>query len=136
VCFSRHGSLKATVKELVEGSEAGRLHQELRDQLKVRVQNVLLGLVQEKQLSRREWETQYLYLSDQVDRAREQWERRLGLEVGPELMVEVLVEVVRSVGLCPPAEKVAQSLTGRGILVTVAQIESIYQRHDLKKTLS
>ena len=136
VCFSRHGSLKATVKEVVEAAEAGKMHRELRDQLQVRVQNVLLGLVQEGKLSRREWEAQYLYLSDQVERAQEQWERRLGGEVNPALMVEVLLEVVRSVGVCPPAEPIARRLADRGVLVTVPQVEIIYQRHGLKKTLS
>jgi len=136
VCFSRHGSLKATVKEVVEAAEAGKMHHELRDQLQVRVQNVLLGLVQEGQLSRRELEAQYLYLSDQVERAQEQWERRLGGEVNPALMVEVLLEVVRSVGVCPPAEPIARRLADRGVLVTVPQVEIIYQRHGLKKTLS
>jgi hypothetical protein len=142
VCFSYHGSLKFTVAHLVDVAEAGRTHHELRVLLHVRVHNTLLDLVQQKQIQRQQWAAQYLYLSANAERASAQLERRqkLGLaepvrEPAAAVVVEVLLEVVRSAGICPASDHIAARLAARGIVVTVAKIEAIYSRHGLKKTL-
>ena len=67
--FSKQGTLKETTWHLVETSEAGRTHEELRDRLRIRVQNSLLELVREKRIRREPFESVFLYLSADESRA-------------------------------------------------------------------
>src|SRR5271157_2493502 len=73
VCFSRDGSLKATVERLVEQSDAGRTHPELHARLQVRVHNTLLDLVEDRRIARETWRGHYLYVSATAARAESQF---------------------------------------------------------------
>jgi len=143
VCFSREGSLKATVERLVEQSEAGRTHPELHTRLQVRVHNTLLDLVQDRRIGRETWKGQYLYLSAMPARAAAQLSLRQQQPAGlapprPEpptaVIIEVLLDLVHSAKLRPDAEQVAQRLAARGLPVTIDQVEAIFSRYGLKKT--
>ena len=136
--FSRDGTLKATVRRLVETSEAGRMQHELQLRLGVRVHNPLLDLVEDKQLRRDSVEGEYVYLAAARQRATEQLDRRRALPTeappAPALEVEVLLEVIHGARVPPPqAATVAARLAARGIVVSVAQVAAVFSRHGLGK---
>jgi len=63
VGFSRAGTLKQTVSQLVEQAPDGRRHAELRDVLRVRVHNTLLALVAQGGIGRERVGKVNLYVS-------------------------------------------------------------------------
>jgi hypothetical protein len=143
VCYSRDGSLRATVERLVEQSEAGRTHPELRARLQVRVHNTLLDLVQGRRIGRATWRGNHLYLSATPARAASQFRLRQqqAARLAPPLpepptavVIEVLLDLVHSARLRPDAAQVAQRLAARGLPVTVDQVQAIFSRYELKKT--
>jgi len=62
VGFSKKGTLKRTVVDLVHGAEAGRRHDELELIVRIRVHNTLLILVRDMAISRERVEGAYLYV--------------------------------------------------------------------------
>jgi len=145
VCFSRDGSLKATVERLVEQSDAGRTHAELHARLPVRVHNTLLDLVAGRHIGRETVGGRYLYVSANPARAQSQLSLRQQPPAGvvpslPEspaaVVIEVLLDLVQSARVRPDADRVAERLAARGLPVTVDQVEAIFSRYGLKKTAS
>jgi hypothetical protein len=143
VCFSRDGSLKATVERLVEQSDAGRTHAELHARLQVRVHNTLLDLVAGGRIGRQTMRGHYLYLSANPARAASQLSLRQQQPAGPvqsppespaAVVIEVLLDLVQSARVRPDADRVAERLAARGLPVTVDQVEAIFSRYGLKKT--
>ena len=143
VCFSRDGSLKATVERLVEQSDAGRTHSELHVRLQVRVHNTLLDLVEDRRIGRETLRGYYLYVSANPARAQSQFILRQQQSAEPVqpppespavVVIEVLLDLVRSAGVRPDAGLVAARLAARGLAVTVDQVEAIFSRYGLKKT--
>lgn len=145
VCFSREGSLKATLESLVHVSEAGRMHPELAVRLEVRVHNALLDLVRRRRISREQLGSLYLYVSAEPDKAAAQIARRSLIEgaesaarvvrLGPALVIEVLVEVVRGARVVPDPGAICERLATRSVSVTLQQVEDVYQFYRLKKTV-
>ena len=136
--FSKQGTLKETTWHLVETSEAGRTHEELRDRLRIRVQNSLLELVREKRIRREPFESVFLYLSADESRACAQEARRrlqqeTTISVKPFLVVEILLEVVRAARSIPDAGVVAARLVTRGIQVAAEVVTAVYEQHGLQK---
>ena len=145
ICFSRDGSLKATVERLVEQSDAGRTHSELHVRLQVRVHNTLLDLVEDRRIGRETLRGRYLYVSANPTRAESQLSLRQQPPAGvvpslPEspaaVVIEVLLDLVRSARVRPDADPATQRLAARGLPVTVEQVEAIFSRYGLKKTAS
>ena len=143
VCFSRDGSLKATVERLVEQSEAGRTHPELQARLQMRVHNTLLDLVEGGRIGREGWRGHYLYVIATPACAASQLSLRQQqpAELGPPLpepptavVIEVLLDLVHSARVRPDADRVAERLAARGLPVTVDQVKAIFSRYELKKT--
>ena len=143
VCFSRDGSLRATVKCLVEQSDAGRTHPELHARLQVRVHNTLLDLVEGRHIGRQTVRGHYLYLSANPARAESQLILRQQQPAGPvqsppespaAVVIEVLLDLVQSASVRPDADRVAERLAARGLPVTADQVEAIFSRYGLKKT--
>lgn len=143
VCFSRDGSLKATVARLVEQSDAGWTHQELQTRLQVRVHNTLLDLVVGRRIGRETMTGHYLYVSASPARAesqlllRQQQQAGLAqplLEPPPAVVIEVLLDLVQSARVRPDARRVAARLAAHGLPVTAEQVETIFSRYGLKKT--
>jgi hypothetical protein len=143
VCFSRHGSLKATVKYLVEVADAGRTHHELHVRLQVRVHNMLLDLVQSRRIGRESIAGCYLYVSADPQRASSQLSLRRQQaealekpvrESPASVVIEVLLDVIQSAGVRPDAARVAERMAARGLPVSVDQVETIFGSYGVKKT--
>jgi len=137
--FSSHGTLRATVIDLVETSLAGQTHEELQDMLYLRVHDTLRLVVHARQLSRKRFQDAYVYLSAKPERASRQWAERqqAGLleprrELDTSAIIDVLVDVIHHPEDDPDA--VSRRLRGLGRMMTADQIQAIFDRYDLKKT--
>jgi hypothetical protein len=141
--FSRAGTLKSTLVELIADSQAGYTHHELKGLLHVRVHNTLLSLVHEKRVTREHIEKLYVYASGKLERAKEQMVRRREwldaqkkvepvCELPVITVIEVLVEVIRAGQVLIAAPEVVQRLRARGITVTVGEAEQVFSRYGLK----
>ncbi len=146
VLFSRHGTLKATVENMVEQANEGQTHQELQTRLRVRVHNTLLDLVQEQRIGREPLAGQYLYISRDPTRGTAQVARRKEKDVhlvatsetpAASAVIETLLEVIHGTDVQLDAAAVASRLRGRGIGMTVKQVQAVFERYALvKKTAS
>ncbi len=140
--FSVDGSLRKTVRRLVEEAEAGATHQELQQRLQVRVHNTLLDLLRRGEIEReRLWQVYvYLHLDAEV-RATQVTRRRELIERGPpaavpsepeldcEVIIQVLLSVLRHRGADPPA--VVRHLRGRSPPISIAQVRAVFARYAL-----
>jgi len=142
VGFSKAGNLKETIKQFVTQSVAGKTHDELEAQLKVRVHNTLLDLVRTKKIARKTTQGVYLYLSCDPTFSESQLAQRNQLSTKGKqnvlsdwLMIEVLVEIIRSHQLSVNFERVAATLCGRGVNITAVQVKKILGEIGVKKTL-
>ena len=146
VGFARAGTLKRATVELVRTSEAGRTHPELEQLLRVRVHNTLLDLVEEEEIGREPLGGLYIYVSPEEAQAVAQLARRREIlsgqakVLGPlpsTTVIEVLVEAIQAEKIPLAPALVAKRLAGRGIAVSVEQVEQVFIRHGLdveKKT--
>jgi hypothetical protein len=142
VGFSRFGNLKKTVIHLVDQSVAGKTHEELEQQLRLRVHNTLLDLVRSDKLTREAFEGVFVYLSRRSDRAQQQLARhREGVgdsaqDVLPDgIVIEVLAEIIRSNRIQIDQSALLTRLTKRGIRISALQLQRLCVRLGLKKTL-
>ena len=138
VGFSRRGTLKNTVSEMVRGSPAGRTHSELRSLLRVRVQNTLLDLVQIGEISRETPEemAEFLYLHPDSAEAGEQRVRRKSLARKPapppeEKVIVILAETVRTGRVAVSPELVVRRLRAQGADVSVEEVRRVFAAYDL-----
>lgn len=150
VGFSRAGTLKTTVVELVEGSKGGMTPKELVALLKLPVRgslyNTLRELVGKGRLRRQKDKALRLYLSASTGRAQDQLAERQQrtayrqlppTEVPAETVIAVLVETVQVVDVAVAASVVADRLRARDADVTAAQVEQVFAHYGLgpeKKT--
>jgi hypothetical protein len=142
VGFSRFGNLKETVIHLVDQSVAGKTHEELEQQLRLRVHNTLLDLVRSDKLTREAFEGVFVYLSRRSDRAQQQLARRRegvgdsAQDVLPDgIVIEVLAEIIRSNRVQIDQSALLTRLTKRGIRISASQLQRLCARLGLKKTL-
>lgn len=135
--FSRDGTLKATVKRLVEEATAGWTHSELAGILRVRVQPFLQRAVEENELWRESVEGLFVYVhidvpirEVQLERRRESVAREHGeAEISDEVVIEVLLVLIRHPG--SEVGEVVRRLRGRLPPVTRAQVETVFTRYEL-----
>jgi hypothetical protein len=144
--FSREGTLKATLLNLVETAPSGFTHTELKHLLCVKVHNTLLGLVREDRIGREHIEKAYLYISADTGEAAEQISRRRmllaesdkGINILPiTIVVDVLIETIHAEKLRVAPRLISQRLAARGCSVTTRQVEQIFGQYGidaLKKT--
>lgn len=145
ISFSRYGTLKETVVYLIENSETGKTHEELEKLLRIRVHNTLLDLVNSKRIKREKVNLIYLYVHSDDIKSTHQIEGRLGYAavdivaqakpISDLTVIEILVEAIRGSYMRISAVDIASKLVERGINVTTHQVESIFQKYNLKKTL-
>jgi len=146
VGFSKAGNLKETIKQFVKQfvtqSVTGKTHDELEVQLKVRMHNTLLDLVRTKKITRKTIQGVYLYLSCDPTFAESQLAQRNQLPAKGKqnvlsdwLMIEVLVEIIRSHQLSVDFERIAATLCERGVNITALQVEQVLDKIGVKKTL-
>lgn len=143
VGFCQGGTLKAAVRELVEKSDAGRTHQELRDLLHVRAHDELLAHVRAGHLERKLLDDKlWLYLSANASRAAKQWARRQARKkravmlLGPltaAMTIEVLVEVLQSSRVLVTPQQVVQRLHHQGMRVPLEHVQWVFERYELGK---
>lgn len=135
--FSRAGTLKSTLVEVIGGAEAGHTHPELKALMHVRVHNTLFALVREKRVMREQIEKLYVYVSAQKERAQEQVARRREwlagekrgarvFEVPVMSVMEVLLEVIRAGEVLIGPAEVVERLRVRGIRVSISEAEEIF----------
>jgi len=143
VGFSRFGSLKETVIHLVDQSVAGKTHDELEKQLRLRVHNTLLDLVRSGKITREAFEGVFVYLTLRTDGAQQQRLRRRegavdsAQDLLPDgLVIEVLTEIIRGNQVQIDQSAILSRLAERGVRITVLQLEQLCIRLDLKKTLA
>jgi hypothetical protein len=142
VGFSRFGNLKETLIQLVEQSIAGKTHEELEKQLRLRVHNTLLDLIRSGRIAREMFEGVFLYLSIRTDRTQQQLvHRREGAgdsaqDILPDgIVIEVLAEIIRGNRVQIDQSAIITRLAARGIRIAAAQFSQLCTRLDLKKTL-
>jgi len=143
--FSQNGSLKNTVVYLVDGSDAGKFHFDLERQLRVRVHNVLLDLVQSKQIARIKFEGQYLYLSSAKEKSTQQiaqrdqlslQARRIPVFISEPMVIEILAEVIRQSKRHPRADQVASALAIRGLPISEKDVMIVFDQYDIEKKIA
>lgn len=143
--FSQNGSLKNTVTYLVDGSDAGKFHFDLERQLRVRVHNVLLNLVQSKQIERIKFEGQYLYLSSDKARSTKQIQQRdklpmqarhIPVFISEPLVIEIMAEVIRQSKRHPRADQVASALAIRGLPIAEKDVMAVFDQYDIEKKIA
>jgi hypothetical protein len=144
--FSRTGTLKGTLVDLVDVADAGRTHPELEALVRVRAHNALLELLHERKIARERLDRLYLYVSVDGTRAAEQVEGRhraaakavdMEQPLPVELVIAVLVEALQASEGLASGSVVASRLTARGQAVTREQVERVYAEFRLspgKKT--
>ena len=138
--FSKAGTLKNTARRLVESAVAGYTSPELKQRLRVRVQNTLLDLLREQQIAREPIEKVFLYVSREAERAVEQIaQRRDRLEaerharpLAVATVIEILVEVIQSAHNWAPPQEIATRLLAREIMVTTTQVEEVFLHYGLE----
>ena len=139
-CFSRDGSLTATVTRLVQEAEAGWTHKELRSLLHVPSHACLLSAVQSKRIRRERSDGVYLYLSNDpqvADRQRQARQSRirearvgLAIDLDSSLVIEVLLALIRNPNSSPA--QLARLLRGHSPPIRLDQIMAVLQRFDLQ----
>jgi hypothetical protein len=143
--FSKAGTLKATVVEIVHSSNAGMTPKELIHLLKVRIpntlHNALHGLVQSNRISRRRPEGLCLYTHVDPEKGRAQIEaRRVQRQIGVQLAwpvpmettIAVLVEALQAGEVIVSPSEIAARLAVRGLAVTVDQVHRIFSEHEIQ----
>jgi len=143
--FSRHGTLKATLPELVNASTSGLFHRELKPLVRIPVHPTLLTLIGEKALTRESIPGRgLLYLSADEAKAKVQLEARrsalaqekaLREELPATLVIESLLEIIAQSQMRPllSPSLLAYRLVLRGVPATVEQLEQVFERFGLKK---
>ena len=144
--FSRFGTLKATIIELVNKSPIGHTHIELNDLLHIRVHNTLLNLVRENCVGRELIEKTFLYVGAESEHAAEQiFRRRVQLadrkkaisDISTPTVIEVLIETIHAGKVRIAPLLVARGLCARGVSISVQQVEQVFARYGIdteKKT--
>jgi hypothetical protein len=141
VGFSRFGTLKHTVAELVPRAVAGSTQGELAALLRVRVHNTLLDLLRGASLGRRVVEglSELVYVSPDPARSDQQIARRLerlreraeAAMPSDEIVLAILAETVRASRVEVPPDLVVRRLAARNVVVSREAVERVLERFDL-----
>lgn len=151
VGFSRAGTLKSTIVDIIHSSEAGMTPAEALNLLRLKVpnslHNALHGLVKNKKIKRHRLHSLPLYTSidsdiaqNQIAIRREKVKSRLRIPDVPsiEMTIVVLVEAIKAGNVIVSPSTVSARLNARGMGITVEQVEQIFTQYDLqaeKKTV-
>jgi hypothetical protein len=137
--FSRTGSLTKTLISLTANSPAGITAEQLGKKLHCRCHTVLVQLCRKKKLQRQKIGRSFIYLATDFRTAARQ-RQALSVdssqleELPAEIAILILVEFIRN-----PEAGFAQLATtikrGAKVTIEVTQIERLFQRYSLKKTM-
>jgi hypothetical protein len=142
IYFSRDGKLGNTVIRLVRESETGMTQRELQNQLKVRVQVLLLEAVRQDKIRRELVEGFYLYLHNDPTIGNTQLKSRhdriashripqISVKVDEHIIIEVLLILIRQPSYRPV--EVARALRGHVPPITTEQVIEVFFRYDLEE---
>ena len=142
--FSRYGTLRNTIVRLVNLAPAGKTHAELRDRLRLQVQDTVRELKNSDRIDRVLLERLYVYVSIEEETARAQITRRKELieraeavvQLGPTVVLEVLLEIIRASGAWVEPTVIVGRLRSRGMAVTAEQVDSILSEQGIQKKTS
>jgi hypothetical protein len=145
VGFSRAGTLKSTVIDIVDCSKAGMTPAEMLHLLRLKapnsLHNTLHGLVKGNHIQRHRLEGLSLYTSIDSDTAQKQIavrhdkiDRGSQVATAPsiEMIIAVLVEALRAGKVLPSASIVSARLSARGMIITVDQVKQIFSQYGLE----
>jgi hypothetical protein len=149
VCFSKHGNLGETLVYLVETSSTGLTVNELEQQLKTKLGNMLSRLCREQQLGRCFMGREAVYLSADPKRCQQQErKRRKGRELqnlsssdaeparfppgyDSVTVLEILMQVIKTPAL--ESTELAKVLRLRGVKTTAVKVQRVLDFYDIKK---
>jgi hypothetical protein len=136
--FSRVGSLTNTLVDLTTRSPGGMTAEQLGDKLHCRCHSVLVQLCRHGRLERQKLTHSYVYIAVDPRTAAIQRQALTRQSLAPaqlpaEIAVLVLAEFIHN----PESnfQQLAHTLAAKGVTVTVAQIERLFDQHGLKKTM-
>jgi hypothetical protein len=143
--FSKAGTLKATVADIVHSSNGGMTPKELLHLLKIRIpntlHNALHGLVKSSQIRRHRSEGLCLYTHADPDKGQIQIEARCVQKQGDvqlagslpiETTIAVLVEALRVGAVIVPPSEIAGRLAVRGLAVTEDQVNRVFSEYGIE----
>jgi hypothetical protein len=142
ISFSKYGTLKNTLVQLISHSCAGMTHKELKTLLRIQVQNSLTHLVKNNLLQRRLLSEQvFVYLSFDGSQAQAQWQKRLKLNgkalrvtlPSETIIIDILLEVIRGNEREIDEEELSSRLKQRGVKVQQQQLIYVLTYYDIKK---
>ena len=143
--FSKAGTLKATVVDMVHSSSAGMTPKELLHLLKIRIpntlHNALHGLVKSNHISRHRSEGLCLYTHADPDKEQVQIEARrvqrqrggqLARPLSMETTIAVLSEALKAGQVIVAPSEIAARLAVRGLAVTADQGNRIFSEYGIR----
>ena len=140
VLFSEYRTLRETIVRLVERAPAGRTHAELRERLRLRVQDTLHDLTEDQKIDRVRIERLFVYVTieqavarAQIARRKEVHERAAAAALSAVAVLEVLLEVIHGTGVWMAPKVVSRRLEARGVSVSPEQVEGVYREHGIEK---
>jgi len=141
VGFSRYGTLKRSLVQVITHSQAGMTHREMRKLFRVEVQKPLTDLVRTHAVARQWLPSRiHVYLSaDETSVA--QWERRLAIGdkalavalPAQSIRIEILLEVIRAPERTSEEKVLGPRLRKRGVLVKDEEVGCVLAYYDIKK---
>ena len=135
--FSHAGSLTNTLIEMVTSSPAGMTAERLGEKLRCRCHSILVHLYRHGKLQRQKQGRSHVYLAVDPNISAIQFQdvsSALTAHIPAEIAVLVLVEFIRNPN--SSFEQLAGMIAhNKGITVDTAQIERLFEQHNLKKTI-
>lgn len=140
IYFSRDGTLKATVKRLIQKSETGFTQREMQELLRVRVQAFLQVLVKEREVERERLGGIYHYFHAKPEIGKVQLQCRIkrieaakesNVEIDDTIIIRVLIVLIRYPG--SPPDQVIRHLRGYSPPIVLKQVEAVFARYDIGK---
>jgi hypothetical protein len=137
VLFSRDRTLRATITRMVGAAEAGLMHAELQERLRLRVHDTLHDLVEERAIGREELGGLYLYVSGEREKAASQVSARMRRESEvpaprppePSVVIEVLLAVIEHPG--ETAGAIARRMAKHGRGIQRHEIDAVFEHYGL-----
>jgi hypothetical protein len=142
ICFSSHGTLKATLVFMLTHAEAGMTPSELKKRLRVNVQNRLAELLKSELVERTLLPQQrYLYVSKDKVKATAQLQNRWVLQArdtsiplpAENIQIDILLAVIRSFHQKPDEAMLAVQFKKESVNIDERDILSVFSHYDLKK---
>jgi len=136
--FSKRGTLKNTVLDLVRTSRRGSTHEDLATVLGVRVHDTLLDLVTERRIRRERIGPTFVYFNRKPSVLREQTLRRREFLKSIERpratsrqKIATLLELIKDAKAT--RQEIVRRCKGKGVLISQGVVDAIFEEFDLDK---